>query len=70
MTTAADYTASFRAATGRRKGDAFYEAGMWWVIDADGHQWGHDAAEGWVRYTDADDEYAQAVARSKRRKAA
>lgn len=62
--TADEHTASFR----KRKGEAFEEAGMWWVIDADGHQWGH-TDEGWVRFTDEDDAFVQEVARGKKRRA-
>jgi hypothetical protein len=61
--------ASFRKFTGKRKGEAFVEAGSWWVIDADGHQWGHAEVDGedtWVCFTDDNDEYVVQVRCEKR----
>lgn len=57
---AADVTASFRAQTGKRKGSAFQEAGAWWAIDVDGHQWCL-VGSSWERFTDDDDVYCRAI---------
>lgn len=65
--TPVEVTQSFRAATGKRKGGAVLDDGLWTVVDAQGHTWCLVPEDGWVRFSDDDDDYVTHLRRSARR---